>query len=191
MAKGEKTKKILIIRHGQTDFNLDRVPQGWADTFLNPTGVSQAQAAARLLKNYPIDLIFASDLKRAYHTAWLINQYHNHKIITTPLLRERNLGKLAYHKVADTAWMPPPLIERDYARLRGWVRDLEMESRPDFEARLRNFWFGFLLTYPVGQKVVLVVTHGGVIMASLRVLKARLPSDYRAKNTELITLNLK
>ena len=62
-------KRIIIVRHGQTVENKQKILQGHLDTLLDDDGKKQAQAAAELLKNEKIDLFFSSDLKRSYHTA--------------------------------------------------------------------------------------------------------------------------
>ncbi|PIS15460.1 hypothetical protein COT62_03610, partial [Candidatus Roizmanbacteria bacterium CG09_land_8_20_14_0_10_41_9] len=86
--------KIIIIRHGETDFNKERVIQGQLDTFLNKNGVEQARKAAVKLKGEKIDRIYTSDLKRANHTALIIGEVLKARVIPTPLLRERYFGEL-------------------------------------------------------------------------------------------------
>ena len=66
-------KKIIIVRHGETQDNVERRFQGWIDTPLNETGLSQAQAVADRLKGEIIGAIYTSDLSRAKQTAEAIS----------------------------------------------------------------------------------------------------------------------
>ena len=64
--------KLVLIRHGESTWNLDNRFTGWTDVDLTPTGVEQAKNAGRLLKaeGYEFDLCYTSVLKRAIHTLW-------------------------------------------------------------------------------------------------------------------------
>ena len=64
--------KLVLIRHGESTWNLENRFTGWTDVDLTPTGVSQAMSAGKLLKaeGYEFDLCYTSVLKRAIHTLW-------------------------------------------------------------------------------------------------------------------------
>lgn len=64
--------KLVLIRHGESTWNLENRFTGWTDVDLTPTGVSQAMSAGKLLKaeGYEFDLAYTSVLKRAIHTLW-------------------------------------------------------------------------------------------------------------------------
>jgi 2,3-bisphosphoglycerate-dependent phosphoglycerate mutase len=64
--------KLVLIRHGESTWNLENRFTGWTDVDLTPTGIEQAKAAGRLLKaeGYEFDLAYTSVLKRAIHTLW-------------------------------------------------------------------------------------------------------------------------
>ena len=66
--------KIYVIRHGQTDWNVAGKCQGRTDIELNETGIEQAKQAKEQLKNYNIDQIICSPLKRTRKTAEIINE---------------------------------------------------------------------------------------------------------------------
>ena len=66
--------RIYLIRHGETDWNIDRRYQGIEDIPLNNTGVMQAKLCAKALSNMQFDAIYSSPLTRAYDTAALIAQ---------------------------------------------------------------------------------------------------------------------
>lgn len=86
-------KSFYFIRHGQTDWNLERRMQGHTDIPLNQTGIDQAHRAAELFDKVQIDVIVSSPLSRAYKTAEIIAARKNLEIISEPLLRERHFGK--------------------------------------------------------------------------------------------------
>jgi len=85
--------KIFTVRHGQTDWNLQRRLQGHTDIPLNETGLEQARRIGLRLSAEKIDAIYTSDLIRAEKTAEAINGHHNAEIFTTTALREASLGK--------------------------------------------------------------------------------------------------
>jgi broad specificity phosphatase PhoE len=89
------TTTILLIRHGQTDWNAQGRWQGHLDVPLNAAGQAQAQALAQRLANWPIQAIYSSDLKRAAMTAVTLANALNQQPIFDPLWRERNLGDFA------------------------------------------------------------------------------------------------
>ncbi|MCL2611521.1 MAG: histidine phosphatase family protein [Defluviitaleaceae bacterium] len=85
--------KITLIRHGETDWNLERRMQGSIDIELNETGIKQASSLAKRLANEPCNIIYSSDLQRAKKTAEIINNFHNVEIIISAYLRETNFGQ--------------------------------------------------------------------------------------------------
>lgn len=86
--------KLLLIRHGQTDWNLEGKYTGQADVPLNETGRAQAYEAAEFLKQVPIDAIVSSDLMRALETAAIVagSSGCDVHIQTDPRLREIHQG---------------------------------------------------------------------------------------------------
>ena len=87
-----KTRRLMMLRHGQTDFNLGSRMQGQLDTELSELGRAQAVAAAEALaKRQPL-LIVSSDLHRAYDTALKLGERTGLQIGVDPRLRETHLG---------------------------------------------------------------------------------------------------
>lgn len=84
--------KIYLVRHGLTEENANRIIQGWNPGTLAPQGIEQAERLARRLKAIRFDAIYASDSRRAAHTAGIIGQFQPAPIQFTPALRERNMG---------------------------------------------------------------------------------------------------
>lgn len=83
-------QRILLIRHGETEWNRLRRFQGHSDLPLNAKGNSQAQALAQALKNETINAIYSSPLKRAVETATHIGTFHP----ATPLIKESGLKEM-------------------------------------------------------------------------------------------------
>ena len=86
--------KLLLTRHGQTDWNVAGKIQGITDIELNETGVKQAEATREKLLNQNIDVIISSPLKRARKTAEIIKGERNIPLIIDNGLKERCFGKL-------------------------------------------------------------------------------------------------
>ncbi len=86
--------RLVLVRHGQTDANLNRVLQGQSDGELNGTGRQQAGELGRHLKDFRIDQIITSPMRRAQDTAVAIAQYHQLPAKIAPLIVEWNCGVL-------------------------------------------------------------------------------------------------
>ncbi|MGW0463719.1 histidine phosphatase family protein [Streptomyces sp. NPDC003027] len=91
--KGGKGRRIVLWRHGQTSWNLERRFQGSTDIELTETGVAQARRAARLLASLKPDAIIASDLKRAAATASELASLTGHPVAYDSALRETYAGE--------------------------------------------------------------------------------------------------
>jgi uncharacterized phosphatase len=85
--------ELGLFRHGQTDWNIDLRLQGTADVPLNQTGIAQVERAAEILAERSWDVILASPLGRAKHSAEIIQRTLGHETVTIePLLLERAFG---------------------------------------------------------------------------------------------------
>jgi broad specificity phosphatase PhoE len=89
-----KTTRILTIRHGQTVYNLEKRYAGSIDIPLNEKGIEDAENAAFILKDYELDIVITSKLKRAIQTAERLIDGRNIQIIQNKLCNERNYGKM-------------------------------------------------------------------------------------------------
>lgn len=85
--------QLCLIRHGQTDWNLEGRYQGQSDVPLNPTGLAQAQSLAEQLKGQTFAAVYSSDLMRARQTAEPVAQISGITMRLEPRLREINQGK--------------------------------------------------------------------------------------------------
>lgn len=86
--------KIYVVRHGQTDYNINGLFQGRKDIPLNSVGVKQAEETAQKFKNIPVDIILVSPLTRAKETAKYISNVIGVKPIIEQDLIERNFGDM-------------------------------------------------------------------------------------------------
>lgn len=148
---------IYLIRHGETDWNLQRRLQGREDIELNETGVKQAHECGRAFQCVPVDCIVTSPLKRALMTASIIAEYVKvAELITEDDLIERDYGKLA--------GMTPE--ERDSFRLN--KADEGMEPKDALTQRLIVLFNKYRNNKK--YKNIIMVSHGSAINAVLKVL---------------------
>ena len=152
--------RLLLVRHGLTDWNVNKRFQGQTNVPLNETGIRQAQALGDRIAGETIDHIYASDLDRARHTARFISQHHHCSLKFDPALRELNFGDwegLTYQQIQD----------RDPQRLKAWNLDLYENGPPAGEslraltARISSFLD--MLFKEHSDETVLLVTHGGCL----------------------------
>jgi probable phosphoglycerate mutase len=141
---------ILLARHGETQWNLERRFQGWADPPLNETGREQARVLAEQLRDTPFDAVYSSDLLRAHETAEIVAAPHGAPVIADPGLREIDVG---------------PLSGLTWAEVHERFGDAHPhgETREQHHARVRAAIERIAQRHP-GQRI-LVVTHGGTMRA--------------------------
>ena len=84
--------QIIIVRHGQTEWNIRGIRQGYLDSPLTGRGMAQAKALAQRLAREKFTALYSSDLGRAVQTAQEIANVTGHAIVTDARLRERHLG---------------------------------------------------------------------------------------------------
>lgn len=152
-----KSTTLFIIRHGQTDWNLEDKIQGHIDIPLNAQGMEQAQQVASFLKkkNVSFKALYSSDLQRAHQTAQPIAATFSLNIITTPHLRERHVGDLqglTKQKVRETHGEH---FDFDWEVIPGG------ETKTDFLRRIMN-QITLIAQAHVNENVVMV-THGHAI----------------------------
>ena len=191
--------KLVLVRHGESTWNLENRFTGWTDVDLTPTGVAQAQEAGRLLKaaGFEFDLALTSVLKRAIWTLWhTLDQMDCTwvPVVNSWRLNERHYGALQGLNKAETAkkfgdeqvlvWRrsydtPPPVLAADdprcersdprYARLN--PADVPLtECLKDTVARVMPFWNETVApAVRSGQRLV-IAAHGNSIRAIVKYL---------------------
>lgn len=141
---------LLFVRHGETDWNVERRWQGHADQPLNETGRAQARELAASLADRPIDVIYTSDLARAHETAMIVGEQLGRSVLIDPRLREVDVGDWSGRLATD--------IDAD-----GLTRWNGGETYHQMGERVVAAVVDLAARHP--GKTVLIVTHGGVIRA--------------------------
>lgn len=133
--------KFYLIRHGQSQGNLLGLFLGHTDMDLTELGYRQAEMAAEYLKDIPVDVIYSSDLQRAYHTGCPTAQRKGMEIHTSPALREIFAGAWEAEKFTDLLVKYPEeygnvwRFDIGNARCTGGESALELQSRVIGELR--------------------------------------------------------
>ena len=164
--------RILLVRHGQSEWNLTGRWQGQTDPPLTDLGRGQAATAARSLGT--VDAIWSSDLQRAAETATIIsNELGVGPVVLDDDLRERNAGEWEGLTRAQIDEQYPGYLEPiEGTSGEGWVprRPPGWESDDDLAVRVR--WSFLRIRDEVGEGEVLVVGHAGLLYLVERELGA-------------------
>jgi broad specificity phosphatase PhoE len=152
--------ELLLVRHGETDWNVERRWQGHADRPLNKRGRSQARELAERVVLERIDAVYSSDLARALETAQIVARRIGMKVLALRELREVDVGEFSGLTSEEIAELYPAAGARTRRRGYGWEQG---ESLAEMEARVLGAVRRIAAAHPVGR--VLVVGHGGTIRA--------------------------
>lgn len=147
---------LIVIRHTQTDWNVEHKAQGKVNTKLNKTGILQAEELAKDLKNYSIDLIISSPLDRAKQTAEIVNEGRGIPIICDERIIERDFGEFEGEQ-------PQVYIEKGFWDYDRNVQYEKAESIKPFFSRIYNFLDD--MEEKKKNKNILIVTHGAASIA--------------------------
>jgi alpha-ribazole phosphatase/probable phosphoglycerate mutase len=147
---------ILLARHGETDWNLNRQVQGHSDTPLNETGRAQARALAEELAGERIDAVYSSDLVRAHETATIVAEPRALHVTALPDLREKDFG--TWEGLTDDEI----LVRFPDARRGQWG---DGETTEEVARRVVAALLRIAESHPGGQ--VLVVSHRGALRTAL------------------------
>jgi 2,3-bisphosphoglycerate-dependent phosphoglycerate mutase len=198
--------KLVLLRHGESTWNLENRFTGWTDVDLTPTGVEQARAAGRLLKaeGYEFDQAWTSVLKRAIWTLWHALDQMDRTWLPVHKdwhLNERHYGALQGLNKAETAreygdaqvlaWRrsydvpPPPLRDGDPRSERSDPRYAALapdqvpltECLKDTVARVLPFWHATLAPAIARGERLLVSAHGNSMRALVKYLDGTSDSD--------------
>jgi 2,3-bisphosphoglycerate-dependent phosphoglycerate mutase len=204
--------KLVLLRHGQSSWNLENRFTGWTDVDLSDTGVAEAHQAGKLLLEggYIFDVAFTSVLKRAIRTLWITMDELDQMwipVINAWQLNERHYGALQGLNKAETAekfgqeqvhiWrrsysVPPPVLDLDdprhpkfdprYATLTAG----ELPSTESLELTLKRvlpYWFTVIVPRLKSGQRLLIAAHGN----SLRALVKHLDN---ISDDEIVELNI-
>jgi 2,3-bisphosphoglycerate-dependent phosphoglycerate mutase len=191
--------KLVLVRHGESVWNLENIFTGWTDVGLSERGLQEAKLAGELLKQegYTFDVAYTSVLKRAIKTLWVILEEMD--LMWIPVYRswrlnERHYGALQGLNKAETAkrhsaeqvhiWRrsydtPPPPLSEDDERFPGHDRryadltDAELprtESLKDTVARMLPYWHETIAPVVRSGKRVIIAAHGNSLRALVKYL---------------------
>lgn len=198
-------KKIVLLRHGESEWNRDNRFTGWTDVELNEKGIQEAIEAGRILKKegYVFDVAYTSVLKRAIKTLWLVLEEMDQMwipIYRSWRLNERHYGALQGLNKAETAeqygaeetnlWrrsfdVRPPPLTRDDPRFPGHdprYVDIPAQEVPlteclkDTIERLLPYGKEIIAPMIRAGKHVLIVAHGNTLRGLLKYVD-QIPDD--------------
>jgi 2,3-bisphosphoglycerate-dependent phosphoglycerate mutase len=186
--------KLVLLRHGESDWNRENRFTGWTDVDLSPRGVEEARAGGRLLKagGYRFDLCFTSLLKRAIRTLWIGLEELDQMWLPVEKswrLNERHYGALQGLNKSETAakfgeqqvlvWrrsydVPPPPLEVNDPRYEGrdpryaGIEVPRTECLKDTVARVIPYWNSAIAPAVRAGRRVLIAAHGNSLRALIK-----------------------
>jgi 2,3-bisphosphoglycerate-dependent phosphoglycerate mutase len=186
--------KLVLLRHGESDWNRENRFTGWTDVDLSPKGLDEARAGGRALRagGFHFDLTFTSTLKRAIRTLWIALDELDQMWVPVEKswrLNERHYGALQGLNKAEMAakygeeqvlvWrrsydIPPPPLAKDDPRYEG--RDARYagvavptsECLKDTVARVVPYWEAAIAPAVRAGRRVLVAAHGNSLRALVK-----------------------
>jgi len=189
-------RKLVLLRHGESDWNRANRFTGWTDVDLSPQGIAEAHTAGKLLKaeGYAFDLAYTSVLRRAIRTLWIALDELGQMWLPVEKdwrLNERHYGALQGLNKAEMAakfgepqvlvWrrsydIPPPALSRDDERYEGkdpryaGVQVPLTECLKDTVARVVPYWQATIAPAVRSGKRVLIAAHGNSMRALVKYL---------------------
>jgi len=159
--------KLVIVRHGQSRWNLENRFTGWVDIELSPKGIEEAHEAGKKLKGYKFDIAFASALKRAQSTLYIILDeivQRDIHIEFDKALNERMYGDLQGLNKDETR------KQFGEEQVKIWRRSYDVappngESLKDTSARVLPYWNYNIVPLLKKGKNVLISAHGNSLRA--------------------------
>ena len=147
---------LFIGRHGETKLNSEERLRAWIDEPLNATGVKEAHAMGKQMKQFPIDKVYCSDLDRAEHTATIVAEMHDLTPMPRKWFRPLDYGTLSGKKIKDIQPMLDKLNEQ-------WMTDPDVdapsgESFASFQNRNMDGLEEIMLAAKDGE-MIMIVAH--------------------------------
>jgi len=190
--------KLILCRHGESEWNLENRFTGWADVDLSPKGKQEAKDAGLTLKHEQLsfDLAYTSVLKRATRTLWIMLEEMSLTwipVINAWELNERHYGALQglnksqvaaeYGEEQVQIWRrsydtpPPPLNNDDERHPRFEIRYASVSDLPASESlkdtllRVKPYWQTKIMPSLLGNQDVLIVAHGNSLRAMVKMIE--------------------
>lgn len=178
--------KLVLVRHGQSQWNLENRFTGWEDVPITELGAREAVGAGRELKSIPFDVAFTSELQRAQQTLAILLKESGQELVPIykdKALNERHYGDLQGLDKAETA--------KKYgdAQVHIWRRSFDIrppgkdgESLKDTADRTLPYFRKLVLPAAAESKNVLVAAHGNSLRAIVMDLERLTPEQIMAVN---------
>jgi 2,3-bisphosphoglycerate-dependent phosphoglycerate mutase len=171
--------KLFLVRHGQSQWNLENRFTGWQDIDITELGQQEARQAGLALANEPIDIAYTSTLIRAQHTLEIILHEMGNPhipIVINAALNERGYGKLEGLNKAETA------EKYGAEQVHIWRRSFDVpppggESLKDTYERVIPYYERFIAPDLTAGKNVLIVAHGNSLRALIMYLEHLSPAQ--------------
>lgn len=157
--------QLIMVRHGQTEWNIAGIRQGHLDSRLTERGMAQAKALAQRLARERFAALYSSDLGRAVQTAAAIADLTGHEVVTDPRLRERHLG--IFQGLNGNEILEKYPEERRMLRTLGPDYIIPGGESMKQQVERNVAYLNDLAHKHVGETIV-VVTHGGVVSGFFR-----------------------
>ena len=151
--------RIILARHGETDYNKNKMVQGHTDIPLNEEGIRQGIAAGKKIEGYKIDIAYSSNLVRAYDTArYMLDNSNSEDNKKLPVIKDKRLIEKSYGGYEGVSF-----AEYGAGMKAGETRGMEL----DIEAadRIEAFFKAKYQEHP--DKTMLAMCHGGIIRSFL------------------------
>ena len=177
-------RKIYLIRHGQTDANVEKKYCGWTDINLNSRGKKQVKKLGKKLSDLKIDNIFASDLKRVKETAKFINEFHKKDITYLKEIREMNFGDFENLTFKE--------ISKKYPKQKEKIISNNLTYKFPNGESLKELYNRSIKTFKDILKKdgnILIISHGGVIASILTYVLSGDIQNYWSIEVKNATLN--
>lgn len=156
---------VMVVRHGETEWNTEGRRQGHLDSTLTAKGRAQAEALAQRFTPESCSAIYSSDLGRAFETARTIAEKIGHEVVADERLRERNLGIFQGLDGDEIRKRYPT----EYEEHRNGGADHAVPMGESFRQQTeRNMRCLEELAKRHAGEIIMVVTHGGVLSALFR-----------------------
>ena len=183
-----KETEIILIRHGETEWNSQQRMQGHSNSDLSSVGQAQIKALGQWMKNVPFNIIYSSDSLRAKQTAEAITQFSGHELKIDLRLREKNLGVFEGLTSEEARERHPEVFRLFKTAGSKYVID-EGESTQQLQDRALEIVDEIRIKHP--EERVLLVTHGGfirVVMKHSLGLSLETPTRFLIRNTGVFRL---
>ena len=172
---------LVLLRHGESQWNRENRFTGFTDVDLNETGVAEAKRAGQLLKSITFDKVYTSTLKRAYRTAEIVLAEAGK---TPPMIRHDDLRERDY---GDLTGLNKDETRKKFGdeQVQIWRRSYDVnppggESLKDVVARVKPYYESHILPDIRAGKNILLAAHGNTLRAMLIVLGENTPENINA-----------